>query len=115
MLWTCGGKHLRLLLYLRACSSTSTAIVLHPACARAFTQASPIPAAPPATTKPHLCNHAQKPHAGLIMSCNVAFECLATLLLLHHCRTADITQVLTCDNCGLVMQQALGPDSGAGH
>ena len=53
----CEGKHL-VNSHLRTCSSMSTAIVLHPACDRAFTQASPIPAAPPATRKPHLCNHA---------------------------------------------------------
>ena len=49
----------------------STAIVLHPACDRAFTQASPIPAAPPATSNPHLCNHAAYNHkvGHVLMRC----------------------------------------------
>ena len=41
--------------------------------------------------------------------------CIATLLLLLSCRVAKTRQALTCDNGGLVMQQALGPDLGTGH
>ena len=74
------------------------------------------------TRQPYPCSTACDQKTSPLQLCHVtpsgwlcALHAYAWRPCWFGCRMAKIRQVLTCDNGGLVMQQALGPDPGAGH
>ena len=74
------------------------------------------------TGQPYPCSTACGQKASPLQPCHVPPSGRSCALHAYEwrpcwfcCRMAEIRHVLTCDNGGLVMQQALGPDSGAGH